>query len=185
MGKVHEGITERLQAFIEAQHVFFVATAPLEASGHINLSPKGLDSFRILGPREVAYLDATGSGAETIAHVRQNGRIVLMFCAFQGPPNIVRLHGRAQVVEPEDDAFHALRSHFPRRLEARSILRIDVDRVSDSCGFGVPLYDFQGERSQLTDWSERKGPEGLRAYQDKKNARSLDGLPALRRVTPE
>lgn len=185
MGKVFDGIDARLTAFIEAQQMFFVATAPLAEAGHINVSPKGLDSFRVLATDRVAYLDCTGSSAETIAHVRENGRIVLMFCAFQGPPKILRLHGSAQIIEPQDSGFDELRSGFPPGLEARSIVDIDVTRVSDSCGFGVPLYSLEGDRTQLPAWAERKGPEGIRQYQAEKNARSVDGLPSLRRVAPE
>jgi hypothetical protein len=184
MGETHDGIDQRLEDFIAAQRMFFVATAPLAATGHVNLSPKGLDTFRILGPGEVAYLDCNGSGAETIAHLRENGRIAIMFCAFQGPPKIVRLHGRAEVVEPGDESFEGLRRLFRADVQARSVIRVRLDRISDSCGFGVPLYAFQGARRQLVDWAERKGAEGIEVYQEEKNARSIDGLPALRSVTP-
>jgi hypothetical protein len=185
MGKVHPGIDERIRAFLEGQLVYFVATAPLDGAGHINLSPKGLDTFRVLGPNEVAYLDCTGSSAETLAHLRENGRIVLMFCAFEGPPRIFRLQGTGEVVEPPDSGFSELRERFPPELDARSVVRVKVERISDSCGFGVPLFDGGIPRTQLTDWAERKGDEGLRAYQKAKNARSLDGLPALRWVAEE
>ena len=176
MGKEYSGITPELAAWIKAQPLFFVATAPLAASGHVNVSPKGLDTLRILGPQRVAYLDLTGSGAETIAHVRENGRIVLMFCAFGGPPKIVRLHGKARAGAPESE----LRVHFPEHMGARAIIDVAVTRVSDSCGYGVPLYRHEGPRSQLTDWVERKGEDGVREYQRANNARSIDGLPALR-----
>ncbi len=182
MGKVFEGIDEKLATWIGAQHLFFVATAPRDG-GHVNLSPKGLDSFAILGPNTVAYLDVVGSGAETIAHLRENGRITLMFCAFEGPPRIVRLHGRGEAIEPGDPDFAALAARFPSYSSTRAIIRAEVGRVGDSCGYGVPLYDYQGERSQLGEWAERKGPEGLRAYQLEKNRASLDGLPALRAKT--
>jgi len=185
MSTPHPEIDASIRAFIESQLVFFVATAPLDASGHVNLSPKGLDSFRVLGPHEVAYLDHVGSGAETIAHARENGRITLMFCAFEGRPKIVRLHGRAEVVEPADPAFAELRALFNAGQQVRSIIRVAVERVSDSCGFGVPLYAPVGTRTQLVDWADRKGPEGLETYQQQKNAQSIDGLPALRWVTPE
>lgn len=181
MGKLFESIDDDLRAFIEAQRVFFVATAPSGASGHINLSPKGLDTFRILGPREVAYLDYAGSGAETIAHLRENGRIVIMVCAFAGAPKIVRLYGRGECLEPSDAAFASLRGAFPAAPVARSIIRVQVTRIADSCGFGVPLYEFQGDRTQIPKWAERKGAS-LREYQIEKNARSIDGLPALRWV---
>ncbi len=179
MGKVFEGIDERNADFINKQHVFFVATAPAGAEGHINLSPKGLDSLRILGPRTVAYVDLTGSGVETVAHLRENGRIVLMFCAFEGPPRILRLHGHGEVVEPEHDAFEALQELFPRYSSTRAIIRVTLDRISDSCGFGVPLYRYEGERSQLIAWAEHQGPAGLVAYKAKKNQRSIDGLSGL------
>lgn len=185
MGKVFDGIDQRLRDFIGAQHVFFVATAPAGASGHVNVSPKGLDTLRVLGPREVVYLDCTGSGVETVAHVRENGRITILFCAFEGPPKIVRLHGHAEVLEPQDEGFDGLRGLFDPDLETRSLIRIDVERVSDSCGFGVPLYTLEGPRTQLPAWAERKGVEGVRVYQREKNAQSIDGIPTLRWVTPD
>ena len=180
MGKSYPGIDDPLRAFLERQHVFFVATAPSGTEGHVNCSPKGLDCLRILGPTTVAYLDYVGSGAETIAHVRENGRIVLMFCAFEGPPKIVRLHGRGEVLEPEDADFATLLASFDPGLGARSIVRVELDRISDSCGYGVPLLRFEGERTQLPAWAERKGDAGLVEYQRAKNAASVDGLPALR-----
>jgi hypothetical protein len=180
MGKVFEAIDERLAAWIRQQHVFFVATAPLAADGHVNCSPRGLDTLALLGPREVAWLDLTGSGAETIAHLRENGRIVLMFCAFEGPPRIVRLHGHGTVVEPGDPEFPALRARFGAFEGVRAVIRVACRRISDSCGYGVPLMRYEGERDQLAAWARRKGPEGLRAYQAEHNTRSIDGLPALR-----
>jgi len=183
MGKVHELIDDKIRAFIEAQQMFFVATAPLDPSGHLNLSPKGLDTLRIVGPRTLVYLDYVGSGSETIAHLRQNGRIVLMWCAFAGPPNIVRVHGRGEVIEPPDPEFEELRGLFPATAPGvRSVVRIQVDRVGDTCGFGVPLYEYSGQRSQLTRWAEHKGTEGLNQYQRDKNRVSVDGLPSLRWV---
>ena len=180
MAKTFDGIDGELRQFVEAQHVFFVATAPLGAEGHVNLSPKGLqDAFRVLDPRTVAYLDYTGSGAETIAHLRENGRIVIMLCAFDGPPRIVRLHGRGEVLEPADADFPRLRPLFTETREVRSIIRIAVTRVSDSCGYGVPLYKYERQRTQLLDWCDRKGEDGLREYREQKNAKSIDGLPAL------
>ena len=180
MGKGFDGIDDKLAEWIHAQHVFFVASAPLSAAGHVNLSPKGQDSFAILAAREVAYLDFVGSGAETIAHVRENRRITLMFCAFEGPPRILRLHGRAEVIEPGDARFAALRSRFPARDGVRSVLRIALERIADSCGYGVPLLRFEGDRKQLAAWVDRKGADGLRRYQLDNNTASLDGLPALR-----
>jgi hypothetical protein len=180
MATVHNGISERLAEWIRQQHVFFVATAPLSASGHINCSPKGLESLRILGPNELAYVDLTGSGAETIAHLRENARIVLMFCAFAGPPKIVRLHGRGQVAEAGTKAFERLQPIFPEHPGRRGIIQIEVTRVSDSCGYAVPLYEFSEERDTLTRWSEKKGEDGLQEYRNRKNAVSIDGLPALK-----
>lgn len=179
MGKLYEQIDPALRAFIEAQRLFFVATAPLDADRHVNLSPKGLDTFRVLGPGQVAYLDHVGSGAETIAHLQENHRIVLMWCAFQGPPRIVRLHGRGEVVPPGSGEWERLRPLFPAEPPGRAIIRVAVERVSDSCGYGVPLYEFQGERSQLPAWADRKGPEGIRQYQADKNKSSIDGIPAV------
>ena len=183
MGKVFDGIDAGLAAWIGAQHMFFVATAPRGDSGHVNLSPKGLDSLAILGPRRIAYLDLVGSGAETIAHLRENGRITLMFCAFEGLPRIVRLYGRGEVVEPGDAAFAELVARFPSQASTRSVICVELTRIADSCGYGVPLLRYEGERSQLGDWAERKGPEGLRTYQLERNRASLDGLPALRGAT--
>lgn len=182
MGVVHDGIDGTLQAWIERQHVFFVATAPLAADGLINCSPKGLDSLRVLGPQRVAYADLTGSGVETIAHLRENGRIVIMFCAFDGPPKIVRLHGTGRVVEAGTEEFEQLRSRFPDRVGTRAIIDIAVTRVSDSCGYAVPTYDFRADRDTLTRWAAAKGPEGLAKYRKDKNRQSLDGLAGL---TPE
>jgi hypothetical protein len=181
MGSYTE-IDERVRAFIGAQQMFFVATAPLDAAGHLNISPKGLDSLRVLGPHAVAYLDHVGSGAETIAHLRENGRIILMLCAFLGPPKILRLHGRGEVLEPQDAGFGALRALFAAAPAVRAIVRVTVERVSDSCGFGVPLFHYQAQRTQLADWASRKGDAGLLAYQRDRNRVSLDGLPALRWV---
>src|SRR5215211_283943 len=134
MGKVYEQLDAPLEHFIRAQQIFFVSTAPLAAEGHVNLSPKGLDTFRVIDPRTVAYLDYVGSGAETIAHLRENGRIVIMFCAFQGPPNIVRLHGRGDVIEPRDAEYEVLRPRFPPAVGSRAIIRVRVERIADTCG---------------------------------------------------
>jgi hypothetical protein len=179
MGKLYKEIDTGLQAFIEAQRMFFVATAPLDAAGHVNLSPKGLDTFRVLGTNTVAYLDHVGSGAETLAHLTENHRIVMMWCAFQGPPRIVRLHGHGDVFEPRSAEYQRLRPLFPDEPAGRAIVLVVVDRISDSCGFGVPLYEFQTERPQLAAWAGRKGAEGLRQYQAEQNKTSIDGLPAV------
>ena len=179
MGKTYEGISAEISAWVGKQPLFFVGTAPLGGDGHVNVSPKGLDSLRILSPARVAYLDLTGSGAETIAHVRENGRIVIMFCAFSGPPKIVRFHGRAKVVTPRSAGWAALREHFPTHLGARAVVDVEVTRVSDSCGYGVPVFGAPTQREALDMWTQKKGGEGLVAYRRQKNARSIDGLPAL------
>lgn len=180
MGKMLKEIDEALAAFLRAQRMFFVATAPTALDGMVNVSPKGLDgSFVVLGDHEVAYLDLTGSAAETIAHLRDNGRICLMFCAFDGPPRIVRLHGRGEAVLLGDPRFDALAGHFAGHPGARAVVRVDVTRIADSCGFAVPRMSFDAERDQLTRWAENRGPEGLAAYRAERNARSIDGLPAF------
>ena len=179
MGRVHSEIDERLANWIQSQHVFFVATAPLAPEGNLNLSPKGLDSFRILGPRAVAYLDLIGSGVETIAHLKENGRIILTFCAFQGPPSILRLHGSGRVIEPNASEFPELAARFPHYETTRAIIVVDVTRISNSCGFGVPLLKYEGERDLHFSWARKKGPEGLKAYKQEKNRHSIDGLPGL------
>ena len=182
MGKVFPEIDERNAAFIRKQHLFFVASAPLRGDGFVNLSPKGLDSFAILDPLTVAYLDLTGSGVETVAHVRENGRITLLFCSFEGPPRLLRLYGRGEVIEPGDAEWDDLVAHFGDFVSARSIVRVALERIADSCGYGVPEYRYEGEREQLLDWADRKGEAGLRTYRAENNARSLDGLPGLRRL---
>jgi hypothetical protein len=179
MGNSYDEILPKLSLWIERQRMFFVATAPLAGDGLINCSPKGMDTFRILGPREVAYIDLTGSGVETIAHSRENGRIVFMFCAFEGPPKILRLHGRSDVLLADSSEFQSLAGRFPAHPGHRAIIRAHLTRISDSCGFGVPRYEYAGDRDTLTRWSASKGPEGLRRYRREKNARSLDDLPGL------
>jgi hypothetical protein len=183
MGKLYDGIDGALRRFIAAQHVFFVATAPRDAAGHINLSPKGLQTFRVMNPRTVAYLDLTGSGIETVAHLRENGRIVIMFCAFEGPPRILRLYGRGKVVEPGNAEFGELRGHFPDLPGVRSIIVVELDRIADSCGYGVPQYRYEGERTQLTGWARRKGTPALAEYRAKTNSSSIDGLPGIKPQT--
>ncbi len=163
MGKVHE-VLDDVAAFIGRQHVFFVGTAPVSPEGHLNVSPKGLDTFRILGLKSVAYLDLTGSGIETVAHLRDNGRVTLMFCAFEGRPLVVRLYGRGRVVEPGDPEWDGLIGRFPDYPGVRSVVVVEVERVADSCGYAVPLYEFKGERSQLSAFAEKKGPEGMEKY---------------------
>jgi hypothetical protein len=181
MGTIYQELDDGLRDFISAQHIYFVASSPLSETGHVNVSPKGLDSLRILGPREIAYLDLTGSGIETVAHVRENGRLTLMFCAFQGRPRIVRLQGHARIIEPRDAEWDQLAVNFPRYTGCRSIVLLDVERIADSCGYGVPLYDYAGERTQLVAWADRKGADGLTDYKSQKNRQSIDGLPGLTR----
>ncbi len=183
MAKVHDSIDDRLREFLIAQKLFFVATAPLSGEGHLNLSPKGLDSFRVLDPVTVAYQDFIGSGVETIAHLRENGRIVFLFCSFDGPPKLVRLYGKGEAIEPGDPDFAGLEALFPPKRTTRSIIRVRLDRISDSCGFGVPLYRYEGERSQLDDWAARKGDADLERYKAENNVRNIDGMPGLRRVS--
>ena len=179
MGKQFETLEPALRDFIAAQHVFFVATAPLAGDGHVNLSPKGLDTFRILDARSVAYLDFAGSGVETIAHLRENGRITILFCAFDGPPKILRLQGRGVAVLPGDPEFAALRAHFGEHSGVRSIIRVKLERIADSCGYAVPLFEYRGDRTQLEAWAQKKGPEAIASYQAQFNANSIDGLPGI------
>jgi len=177
MGRFYNDIQEQHKAFIEKQKMFFVATAPLGRDTHINLSPKGIDSFRVLSPGTVAYMDIVGSGNETSAHIKENGRITVMFCAFDGPPNILRLYGKGYTVLPNEVEWEELASHFALQLATRQIIVIDVHQVQTSCGFSVPLYDYTGERDHAQKWAEAKGADGLEAYKAEKNRISLDGLP--------
>jgi hypothetical protein len=179
MGRVLPEINAQLAEFLEAQRVFFVATAPSGADGHINCSPKGLDTFRVIDDHTVAYLDLTGSGIETVAHLRENGRITLMFCAFIGRPDIVRLSGRGRVVPVDHDDAPTLLAQFPEYPGARSVVVVDVERISSSCGFGVPRMTYDTERDELLDWAGKKGAAGIREYWAEKNALSIDGLPGL------
>jgi Pyridoxamine 5'-phosphate oxidase len=182
MGSLLDRIDERLAEFLQAQPVFFVATAPLAGDGHVNVSPKGgAGSLVVLDERTVAYLDLTGSGAETHAHLRENGRITLMWCAFEGPPRIVRVWGSAEAVLPDDERWTALARRFPAGGSpgARAVIVVRAERIGSSCGFSVPLMDYLGERELLTNWAQRKGTEGIAAYHRAKNAVSIDGLPAL------
>jgi hypothetical protein len=182
MGKNYPEIDAKIVDWVGRQKMFFVATAPLSGDGMVNCSPKGMDTFRILGPRTVAYLDLTGSGAETIAHLRENGRVVIMFCAFEGPPDIYRLHGRGEALARGTPGYDALIEHFDELPGARSIIRIAVDRISDSCGYSVPLYAYQGDRDGLIKWAEAKGEAGIADYQRQNNQTSVDGLPAHSQV---
>jgi hypothetical protein len=188
MAQVFERVDEELAAFVEAQPVFFVATAPLAAEGMVNCSPKGnRDELRVLDEHRVIYLDQTGSGAETIAHLRENGRIVVMFCAFTGPPRVVRLHGHGRSVLRDEPGFAELAAHFPGREGpgVRAVVCVDVARISDSCGYGVPLMSLEGHRRAMDAWSEHKGEDGIRSYWVEKNRASIDGLPAVPVPTTE
>jgi hypothetical protein len=188
MGKLYEGIDGRLRAFVEAQKMFFVATAPSGDGGHVNVSPKGMTgSFVVLGEHRVAYLDFHGSGAETIAHLRDNGRVTLMFCAFEGPPKIVRLHGRGTAVTVDDPGCADLLAAFPEPPDShglRSVITVEVDRVSDSCGYAVPLMTYEGDRDLLIRAHERRDADQLAEYRRTRNAVSIDGLPALGDLAP-
>jgi Pyridoxamine 5'-phosphate oxidase len=177
MGRVYDDISEEQAHWIGEQPMFFVATAAPDA--YVNVSPRGLDTFRVLGPRRVAWLDLTGSGVETIAHLRADGRITLMFCAFEGLPKILRLYGKGEVREPGDAGYEELRSRFPDLPGERAIIDVSVGRVADSCGFGVPRMDLVGPRDKLLTSAERKGPEKVAEYQALKNTQSIDGLPGL------
>jgi hypothetical protein len=179
MGRTYAELDDKLVAFITAQPVFFVATAP-SAGGHVNVSPKGYaDTFAVLGPRTVAYLDLTGSGVETVAHLRDNGRVTVMFCAFAGPPKIVRLYGTGRVVVPGDVGWDELAAGFGPRAGVRAVVLVEVERVADSCGHAVPLMQFDRERDVLSDWHRHKGEDTLVAYRAERNAASIDGLPGL------
>ena len=188
MGRVYDEITDELVRWLEAQPVFFVATAPSDPDTHVNVSPRGLDTFRVLDPKRVAWLDLTGSGVETIAHLKvggsAGGRITLMFCAFEGPPRILRLHGHGLVHEPGDKAYEELRPHFPELPGERAIVDVEVSRVASSCGFGVPRMELLGPREELLVSAERKGSEKMAEYRASKNARSIDGIPGLEPAVP-
>lgn len=175
MAKFYEEITPELQVFIEAQQVFFVATAA--ADGRINLSPKGMDSLRVLAPDRVAWLSVTGSGNETAAHLLENDRITLMLCAFEGKPLILRIYGTARAVYPNDAEWSQLAPSFPELPGARQIFELKVESTQTSCGMGVPRLRFEEERGELNRWAEKKGEGGLRDYQQAKNSVSIDGKP--------
>jgi hypothetical protein len=177
MGKFYNDILDHHKEFIEKQRMFFVATAPLKADGHVNLSPKGIDSFRVLSSNRVAYMDIVGSGNETSAHILENGRITFMFCAFDGPPLILRLYGRGYTILPGDDEWEALSVHFKLMPSTRQIIVADIDMTQTSCGFGVPYYTYEGERNHVEKWAANKGLAGLEAYKAEKNRISIDGLP--------
>ena len=182
MGRTYEAIDGRLADWLVDQPVFFVATAPLDEHGLVNCSPKGnRDEFVVLDEQTVAYLDQTGSGVETIAHLRENGRIVVMFCALSGPPRIVRLHGVGSVVPVTDTGFRKLADRFPQgaAVGVRSLIVVRVNRIADSCGYGVPLMTFERHRTTLDEWSLRKGSDGIRRYWEEQNTTSIEDLPGL------
>jgi hypothetical protein len=175
MAKFYPALTETLTTFIQRQHLFFVASAPV--SGRINSSPKGLDGLRVVSEHEVAYLDLTGSGNETAAHLKENGRLTLMFCSFEGQALILRLYGKGRVVRAGDNDWTHYHAMFKAQLGERQIIVLQIESVQTSCGEGVPLYDYQGERDSLLNWAEKKGEDGIREYQQEKNRISIDGLP--------
>jgi len=179
MGKEYTAIDQRIEKWMQRQKMFFVATAPLASEGLINCSPKGLDSLRVLAPNEIAYVDTGGSGIETVAHLKENSRIVLMMCAFDGPPKIFRFYGGGTAIEPHDDRFKPMLARLPQTPAARNIIHIDVTRIIDSCGYGVPLYDFKKHRDSLENYFEAQSEDEILAYRRRKNSESLDGLPGL------
>lgn len=178
MASFTDRISNDLARWIAAQPMFFVASAPLSADGHVNVSPKGLDTFRVIDERTVAYVDLTGSGAETSAHLRENGRITIMFAAFDNPPRILRLFGRGALHTVGTAGFERRSELFPQHTGVRSVIEVAVQRVQTSCGFGVPLMGFEGQRDRLAEWAEKKGIDSLPDYWASKNATSIDGLPA-------
>ena len=175
MAKFYSDLDEKLIRFIEQQKMFFVATA--DAEGRVNLSPKGMDSLRVLGPRRIAWLNLTGSGNETAAHLLQLNRMTVMFCAFEGRSKILRLYGTAATRYPGDSGWDELAQKFPHYQGSRQIFDMQVESLQTSCGFGVPLYDYVGAREELRDWERRKGEEGIREYWKTRNALSIDGKP--------
>ena len=177
MGSFFSSILDKHQDFIKGQHMFFVSTAPLDEEGHINLSPKGLDSFRVLSPNQVAYMDIVGSGNETSAHILENGRITFMFCAFAGPPNILRLYGKGYAVLPGSEGWEDIALHFNLMPATRQIIVADISKVQTSCGYGIPYYAYKGERDHAEKWAAKKGADGLEQYRQQKNMVSMDGLP--------
>lgn len=179
MAKTYPSLTPALHRWILEQPMYFLASAPLDPGGHVNLSPRGLDSLRITGDQEIVLLDLTGSGNETAAHLQENGRLTIMLCAFSGDPKILRLYGQGRVVQHQDADWPHYRPLFDAQLPGvRQIFVLQLQRIQTSCGFGVPLMDMDGQRETLLDWARKKGPDGIARYQQEKNARSIDGLPA-------
>ncbi|PKO00470.1 MAG: pyridoxamine 5'-phosphate oxidase [Chloroflexi bacterium HGW-Chloroflexi-4] len=177
MAKFYDSINDQIKEFIQHQHIFFVGSAPLSASGHVNVSPKGLDSFRVLSPNRVAYMDIISSGNETSAHTLENGRITFMFCSFEGAPNILRLFGTGRTVLKGDADWQELAKYFNLISSTRQIIVAEISKVQTSCGYGVPLYEFKGDRDQHFKWAEKIGPDGLVTYRNENNLISVDGLP--------
>lgn len=175
MAKFYSQLTSELQSFIQQQKIFFTATAP--SSGRINLSPKGIDTFRCIDANTVAYLDLTGSGNETAAHLHEDGRMTIMFCSFNENPLILRLYGQGEVIERESDRYKKLHSLFPDTPGERQIILLNIESAQTSCGFGIPIYEFKEERETLIDWAAKKGRSGIEQYQQKNNSESIDGLP--------
>ncbi len=179
MGKLYQELTPDLIEFIDKQKIFFVGTAPLSAQGHINISPKGMDCLRLLDSSTLAYLDVTGSGVETVSHLKENARMVMMFCAFEGKPFILRVHGEGEVVESHQKEFSELKKMFPQLPAARSIVRLKAERIADSCGWTVPLYEHVGTRDYYDNYADKMGEEGIRKGQLASNMASIDGLKGL------
>jgi Pyridoxamine 5'-phosphate oxidase len=177
MGKFHNSIKPAHKEFIKEQHIFFVSTAPLNADGRVNLSPKGFDCFKVLSENKVGYMDLISSGNETSAHTLENGRITIMFCSFEGAPNILRLYGKGFTVLPGSEQWEQYAPHFKLYPSTRQLIIADIDLVQTSCGFGVPLYEYTGERDIHFEWAEKKGADGLHEYVQQNNLKSLDGLP--------
>ncbi len=175
MAKQYEQITDAHRTFIEQQKIFFVGTAGCE--GRVNVSPKGMDSLRVLGPNKVAWLSVTGSGNESAAHVAENGRMTVMFCSFEGAPLILRLYGEAKTIYPRDESWDELIGHFSLIPGTRQLFDLSVDLVQTSCGMAVPLYEYESDRTQLNNWAQQKGPDGIETYWREKNQVSIDGLP--------
>jgi len=176
MAEFYSELNESLRKFIEEQKIFFTATAPC-SEGRINLSPKGMDTFRCIDNRTVAYLDLTGSGNETAAHLNENGRMTIMFCSFSEKPLILRLYGHGEVVSPRDQEWDNLSNLFDYLPGERQIMVMEINSVQTSCGFGVPLYELKSERKTLVQWADKKGKDGITEYWRKKNQKSIDGLP--------
>ncbi len=179
MAQTYDSIDEQLKQWVSEQRMFFVGTAPLSATGHVNCSPKGGDTLRVLGPQELAYLEGGGSGIETVAHLRENGRMVIMLCAFSGAPRIVRFHGKGSVVLPDDPEFPALLERFPSAVTVRSVIRLAVERIADSCGYGVPKMQFLEDRDDMKRYLGKASDKAMKDYFVRTNRESIDGLPGL------